>query len=43
MEQIDSNGTKKHQKSYQKSKTLYGGVYIKEDAETIKTILWLKQ
>ncbi len=28
--------------SFQGSKTLYGGVYIKEDTETIKTILWLK-
>lgn len=29
--------------SFQESKTLYGGVYIKEDTETTKTILWIKQ
>lgn len=28
--------------SFQKSSDLYGGVYIKEDSETIKTILWIK-
>lgn len=28
--------------SFQESKTLYGGAYIKEDSETTKTILWIK-
>lgn len=41
----DSTGLTTNQdiyKSFQDSKTLYGGAYIKEDSETIKTILWIK-
>ena len=28
--------------SFKESEALYGGVYIKEDSEIIKTILWIK-